>query len=339
MGDMQNSFISKSFLRSIWAHEYETFKDSPEETELLERLKRWAARGTQKETTAQSALLQEFFGATWGYVQAGQAGGEQNYSLYPAFPVAGAGQRGGTGEADAALGHFTPDEASPIPQVLVEFKDIKSALDAPQKRKGNTRSPVKQGLDYLYAARKGMFGYEPIIPTWAIITDMNEFRLYWSDRGERQFISFAIEKKELFQNATLLDADEAGRFDRFLFSRLFHRDQLIVRGTSGRPELLSLIQRQRFRQSELENRFYQEYRAFREHLYRALLAHNGPGTDRFPGTKGRLVRLAQKILDRAIFVFFCEDMGRALSFPPQLLRDYLIRQADDPFFDPNGTEI
>lgn len=306
---------------------------------VFERLKRWAARGTQKETTAQSALLQEFFGATWGYVQAGQVGGEQNYSLYPALPVAGAGQRGGTGEADAALGHFTPDEASPIPQVLVEFKDIKSALDAPQKRKGNTRSPVKQGLDYLYAARKGMFGYEPIIPTWAIITDMNEFRLYWSDRGERQFVSFAIEKKELFQNATLLDTGEAGRFDRFLFSRLFHRDQLIVRGTSGRPELLSLIQRQRFRQSELENRFYQEYRAFREHLYRALLAHNGPSTGRFPRTKGRLVRLAQKILDRAIFVFFCEDMGRALSFPPQLLRDYLIRQADDQFFDPNGTEI
>lgn len=339
MSDIQNSFISKSFLRSIWAHEYETFKDSSEETELFERLKRWAARATQKETTAQSALLQEFFGATWGYVQAGQVGGEQNYSLYPAFPVSGAGQRGGTGEADAALGHFTPDEASPIPQVLVEFKDIKSALDAPQKRKGNARSPVKQGLDYLYAARKGMFGYEPIIPTWAIITDMNEFRLYWSDRGERQFVSFAIEKKELFQNATLLDNNEAGRFDRFLFSRLFHRDQLIVRGTSGRPELLSLIQRQRFRQSELENRFYQEYRAFREHLYRALLAHNGLGTDRFPGTKGRLVRLAQKILDRAIFVFFCEDMGRALSFPPQLLRDYLIRQADDQFFDPNGTEI
>lgn len=243
------------------------------------------------------------------------------------------------GIADAALGHFAPNEASPIPQVLVEFKDINSALDAPQKRKGNSRSPVKQGLDYLYAARKGMFGYEAIIPTWAIVTDMNEFRLYWSDRGERQYVSFAIEKKELFQNATLLDDTGAGRIDRFLFSRLFHRDQLIVRGTSGRSGLLSLIERQRFRQRELENRFYQEYRAFREHLYRILLVHNGPGSDRFPGTKGRLVRLAQKILDRAIFVFFCEDMGHALSFPPQLLRDYLIRQADDPFFDPNGNEI
>lgn len=339
MSDIQNSFISKSFLRSVWAHEFETFKDSPEEAELLERLKRWAARGAQKETTAQAALLEEFFRATWGYVQAGQAGGEQNYTLHPAFPVAGAGQRGGQGEADAALGFFTPDVAAPIPQVLVEFKDIKSALDAPQKRKGNARSPVKQGLDYLYASRKGMFGYEPIIPTWAIVTDMNEFRLYWADRGERQFISFALEKKDLLQSATLLGETEESRFDRFLFLRLFHRDTLIVRGASGRALLLSLIQQQRFRESELENRFYAEYRAFREHLYRTLLKHNGPGTDRFPGTNGRLVRMAQKILDRAIFVFFCEDMGRALGFPPQLLRDRLIRQSDDQYFKPEGGTI
>ena len=339
MNEFTNSFISKTFLRSVWAHEYETFKESPEEAELIERLSRWVARGSQKETTAQSALLQEFFGATWGYIQAGLAGGETNYSLFPAFPVAGAGQRGGMGEADAALGFFTPNEISPVPQVLVEFKDIKSALDAPQKRKGNSRSPVKQGLDYLYASRKGMFGYEPIIPTWAIVTDMNEFRLYWSDRSERQYISFAIEKKDLLQHATLLDDTDEGRFDRFLFSRLFHRDTLVVSGTSGRAQLLSLIQQQRFRQSELENRFYAEYRGFREHLYRTLLEHNGPDTDRFPGTKGRLVRMAQKILDRAIFVFFCEDMGRALGFPPQLLRDYLIRQADDQYFDPKGGEI
>ena len=57
------------FLRSIWAHEYETFKDSNEEKALIDRLKNWAARGVQKETSAQSAFIQEFFCATWGYVQ------------------------------------------------------------------------------------------------------------------------------------------------------------------------------------------------------------------------------------------------------------------------------
>lgn len=339
MSDLQNSFISKSFLRSVWAHEYETFKDSQEEAELYDQLKRWAGRGPQNESSDQSALLRIFFGTIWGYEDSGAAGGERPHSLKNPFAVPGAGQRGGMGQADAALGHFAAGSGPEIPQVLVEFKDIKSALDAPQRRQGNTRSPVKQALDYLYHARKGFFGYEAIIPTWAIVTDMNEFRLYWADRGERQYVSFALEKKELFQSATLLDDTEAGRFDRFLFSRLFHRDVLTVQGASGRAELLSLIQRQRFRQSELENRFYDEYRAFRDHLYRTLLTHNGPGTDRFPGTKGRLVRLAQKLLDRAIFVFFCEDMGRALGFPPQLLRDYLARQADDQFFDPQGSEI
>lgn len=69
------------------------------------------------------------------------------------------------------------------------------------------------------------------------------------------------------------------------------------------------------------------------------MAHNGEGTGRFPGTRGRIVRLAQKILDRCIFVFFCEDMGRALGFPPQLLRDFLIHRSNDPYFDLNGFEI
>lgn len=341
MTEFQSSFISKAFLRSVWSHDYETFKDSDEETALLDRLNRWANRGAQKETTAQAALLEEFFRATWGYVQAGQDGADDHYTLYPAFPVAGAGQRGGMGEADAALGFFQTDMPNLVPQVLVEFKDIKSALDAPQRRKGNSRSPVKQGLDYLFASRKGMFGYEPIMPTWAIVTDMNEFRLYWADRGERQFISFTLRPDLLQrgeQGTNLLGNDEASRFDRFLFARLFHRDTLIVRGTSGQADLLRIIKQQRFRQSELEKTFYDEYRAYREHLYRVLLAHNGPDTDRFPGTKGRLVRLAQKLLDRAIFVFFCEDMGRALGFPPQLLRDYLIETGNSQFFDPNGGE-
>ena len=163
MQDFDKSFISKAFLRSVWAHHYESFKDSPAESKLIDRLHRWASRDVHKETSSQSALLEEFFRGIWNYTQAGQAGGGENYTLLPAFPVEGAGQRGGMGEADAALGFFTSLEGSPVPQVLVEFKDIKSALDAPQKRKGNSRSPVKQVLDYLYSSRRGMFGYEPII--------------------------------------------------------------------------------------------------------------------------------------------------------------------------------
>lgn len=187
LADLHNSFVTRQFLRSVWALDYEAYKDSDEEGALLERLKRWSGRTDLKETSAEPALLEEFFRQTWGYVMPGQDGAEASFSMLPKFSIPGAGQRGGPGEADAALGHFVGATGN-IPQVVCEFKDIKSALAAPQKRKGNNRSPVKQGLDYLAAARRGMFGTEPIQPTWAIITDMNEFRLYWADRGHQQFV-------------------------------------------------------------------------------------------------------------------------------------------------------
>ena len=169
-----------------------------------------------------------------------------------------------------------------------------------------------------------------------IVTDMNEFRLYWYDRGHQQSLRFTIQPRDLFQGRGLEKSEEA-RFDRFLFQKIFHRDTLLTRG--GKCLLANLIAQQRFRDRELENTFYAEYRKFRERLYATLLEKNPEGSDRFPGTKGRLVRLAQKILDRCIFIFFCEDMGQALAFPPQLLRNFLIERSNDPYYDADATNI
>lgn len=339
MPELNEGFLTRSFLRSNWALDYAAFKGSPEEKALEMRLKRWAGRTDLKETSAESAFLQEFFVETWDYVQTGQDGGEKSFSLYPKFPVPGAGQKGGPGEADAALGEFTSAKGNLVPQVVCEFKDIKSSLDAPQKRKGNNRSPVQQGLDYLSFARRGLFGNEPILPTWAIITDMNEFRLYWADRGKRQFMRFTIKSVDLFQGASLIAETEDARFERFLFFRLFHADTLLVRGASGRSQLAQLIAQQWVRERKLENDFYKEYRAYREHLYQAMLGANPEGTPRFPGTRGQLVRMAQKILDRCIFIFYCEDMGRALGYPPQLLRNFLIEESNLKHYDPDEGTI
>ena len=60
-----------------------------------------------------------------------------------------------------------------------------------------------------------------------------------------------------------------------------------------------------------------------------LIKHNPT----FPDTKGRLVRLAQKLIDRCIFVMFCEDMGEQLSFPPNALRDYLSELSKSTTFE------
>ncbi len=198
MQDLPNAFVTRSFLRSVWALEFEAFKGTPNEDALRDRLQRWADRTSLKEKAAEAAFIEEFFRQTWGYVQTGQAGSGTTFTLWPQFLIAGAGAKGGTGAADLAIGYFKGDAPSYIPQVLCEFKDIRSGLDAEQKRKGNTRSPVRQCLDYLAHARKGMIGSEPIVPTWGLVTDMNEFRLYWYDRGHQQSVRFVIRPKDLF---------------------------------------------------------------------------------------------------------------------------------------------
>ncbi len=336
MTELFSSFLSKTFLRSVWDLEYEAFKESAEESALNDRLRRWSDRRDLRETSAEAALIEEFFHQTWGYAQSGQSGTEGGgFTLWPKFPIPGAGEKRGTGEADLAIGFFRKDVTSPIPQVLCEFKDIRSKLDAPQKRKGNNRSPVRQCLDYLAFARRGVFPSDPILPTWGIVTDMNEFRLYWFDKGHHQSLRFTVRPTDLLQGVGLLGNSE--RFERFLFRKVFQRDTLV--SVAGRSELLALIGRQRFSDRQLETSFYGEYRKFRERLYGELLVRNGPLTPRFPGTKGRLVRLAQKILDRCIFIFFCEDMGQALAFPPKLFQEFLIDRSKDPYFDPNATTI
>ncbi|MCV0394128.1 MAG: Eco57I restriction-modification methylase domain-containing protein [Rhizobiaceae bacterium] len=338
MREVHNSFVGRTFLRSVWAYDYETFKSSEDEEALEKRLVQWAARADLKETSAEGPFVEEFFRRTWGYVHTGQEGSDVSHTLHPKFPVPGAGAKGGSGEADLAIGYFTKGGIDPVPQVLCEFKDIKSALDAPQKSRKGGLSPVKQCLNYLSNARRGMFGNEPVLPQWGIVTDMNEFRLYWHDRAPQQFLRFHVRQPDLYSPGLLkidgtLNEDEEARFDRFLFWKIFHRDTLLT--TGGKPLLAQLIAKQWVRERELEKAFYAEYRAYRERLIGTLIEHN----PLFPGTKGRLVRLAQKILDRCIFVFFCEDMGAALKFPAQLLRDFLIDRSRDAYFDPKGVAI
>ena len=59
--------------------------------------------------------------------------GADSFHLHPKFSIAGAGQTGNRGEADLAVGLFGKDRPS-IPQIVCEFKDVSSGLDAPQNR-------------------------------------------------------------------------------------------------------------------------------------------------------------------------------------------------------------
>ena len=131
-----------------------------------------------------------------------------------------------------------------------------------------------------------------------------------------------------------LTADtEDACFDRFLFAKVFRPEQLLSPG--GRPPLLRLIEKQGAREKALEGDFYQDYRAVRERLFNLLRLHN-PGYEDRPG---RLLRLAQKVLDRFIFAFYCEDMGERMSFPPQLLCDLMRNRSREAVFDSSDNSL
>lgn len=326
--------FSDAYLRAAYADEYAAFHNSDAEVTLIKRLENWQGRSKNlTETQEEGAFLDAFFRGTWGYRANGEGEAGQGFTSFPKLRVAGAGQTGGMGEADLALGWFDHPEIPPTPQVLCEFKDIRSNLDARQNRKGNTRSPVKQCADYLREAGKELYGNEAIQPTWGIVTDMNEFRLYWRNRMPAQYQRFIIATTTGDDVVSLLAQTEEASFQRFLFVKLFHVDALLT--TGGDSPLLKTLHKQWILEKEIENDFYKEYRAYRERIYNTLVTYN----QEFPGTKGRLVRLAQKLIDRCIFVLFCEDMGEALSFPPNALRDYLKEFSKADWYDPNARDV
>lgn len=328
--------FSAGFLMACWAREYALYCAGDADKQLQQVLKNWTEKDFQKETVAESGFIQSFFVNLWGYQRSGEQEQTLGYTVEQQFAIDKAGQNGGVGKADAAMGWFGVSELPAVPQVLCEFKDIRSGLDAKQNRKGNDRSPVKQCADYLHFAKQQFtpYGTEKIQPTWAVVTDMNEFRLYWNARMPQQYQRFIIKNKTLLDTSVdLLGGTESARQQRFLFSRLFHADWLLNRG-NGAP-LLMLVKQQRIQEKSLEKTFYFEYRAYRDLLFKTLLKCN-PAYQQKPR---QLVRLTQKLLDRLLFVLFCEDMGAHLQFPINLLRDILINDSQDVQLLPDANDV
>ena len=331
MPERHQPLFSTAYLRSIWSKDYENFKKSKEAETLHFRLNNWADKDWQKETASEAAFVEVFFKQTWGYFASGEAEKTYGYTLQQQFPVKGAGQRGSTGAADIALGYFGRDHMAEIPQVLGEFKDDSSGLDKPQTSRPNTRSPVDQCLDYLRESRTGLIS--PILPTWGLVTDMNEFRLCVYG-NKTQYQRFIIKSEKGDPAVSLLEDSAEALFQRFLFYRTFHSKWLLT--TSGKSQLEKLLGQQITHEQALENEFYGEYHAFREAVYKALREHN-PQYD-LESRLRRLVKFTQRILDRCLFILYCEDMGRELGFPPNILRDVLIEVGASKFYNPTSDQ-
>jgi len=178
----------------------------------------------------------------------------------------------GAGTADAAFGEF-PKAGTPT--VVVELKDSTTDLD---RDRFNGRTPVQQCWDYLNAL--------PGCP-WGIVSNFKQIRLYHRDKGILSYEEF-----------TLQELRNRDRFNEFY--ALFERTGLLPSNLSPQPRALALLEKTQKRQKDVGDDLYRSYQGQRLRLIDHLKTHEGKSLD-------EAIRIAQKLLDRIIFIAFCED--------------------------------
>ncbi|MBR5640640.1 MAG: N-6 DNA methylase [Firmicutes bacterium] len=181
-------------------------------------------------------------------------------------------------EADGGLGFFSDISNIRDVRAVIELKDATTNLDKKQSRVRNL-TPVEQG--FTYANKNGSKC------GWVIISNFLETRLY-KNVSSLEYESFDIRKMD--------DEQEFLRFYYFL-----SKDHLIER--HGKSLIDELYIENEEMGLEISNNFYSDYKQIRLSLFQDLIEHN-ENYDKI-----LLFEKAQKIMDRFIFICFCEDCG------------------------------
>lgn len=173
---------------------------------------------------------------------------------------------------DIVLGEFTSDKSKVM--AVVELKDFKYYdLDKKQNRVGDKRTPVEQG-----------FGYAPKFGgncRWVLISNFNEIRLY-DKNDENQYERFYIE-----------DLEDDFEFKRFLY--LLSKENILER------KLDNLIDLKIKEEEKIEREFYTKYKTIRSKIVSQVIEDNRTYN------ADVLIEKSQKLLDRFLFIAFCED--------------------------------
>lgn len=178
----------------------------------------------------------------------------------------------GMGTADGVLGQF-PDQH--VPTAVIELKGVRTDLD---RDKSNGRTAVQQCWDYLNVM--------PECP-WGIVSNFSEIRLYHKTKGMLAYETF-----------TLQELRSPERFSEFY--AIFERGGLLKSALSQMPRALALLEQTEKRQKVVGDELYKAYQWRRWELIDHLISDEGKDLD-------EAIRIAQRILDRIIFIAFCED--------------------------------
>ncbi len=251
-----------------------------------------------KEVSLHGDFLRTVFQEGLGYRSVVEGDGK-NWEIHAERTIADGG-----GSADAALGLFTTQmtlqgKAKLSGPVIapIELKGAKEILD--RAAPGRQESAVEQGWRYA--------NYTPNCQ-WIIISNYREIRLYHTSKTPAYYQSFF-----------LVDLEDLTIFKQFYF--LFCRDNFLPKISQDRKSISRIDQL--FLESEeaeeaITKKLYKLYQETRTDLidhFRRSFKENLENRDVI------LIEKAQKLLDRILFIGFCEDRG--------LLPKRMIRKAHD----------
>ena len=176
----------------------------------------------------------------------------------------------GPGEVDLALGHFSAarrDVLAPFELKGPSFKNLDAIIP------GRAKTPVQQAWEYANDA---------IGAQWVIGSNQRVLRLYAVGWGRRDY--------EIFDLSRLDNSVELKRFVLLLGA-----DHLLNGETRG------LLESSTRDDKEVTDKLYEHYRAVRENLIQFIRGQHPEISAEFA------ISLAQKVLDRIIFIAFAED--------------------------------
>jgi len=219
------------------------------------------------ETQLQGEFLGDVFGRALGYRLFSE--GADEWTLEQHHTIAGQ-------EPDAILGRFRHGE----PRKPAGVVELKGPLVHPDRDRSNGRTAVQQCWEYLVNTDRDHC-------RWGIVSNMVSFRLYERDSTQRRYEHFSLQ--------SLRD------IDTFLqFYCIFHTRGLVENIAGRKPRAMELLERSSKRQREVGDELYDRYSQHRTLLIDHLHREHGHAVP-------EAIEIVQRLLDRVIFVAFCED--------------------------------
>lgn len=224
---------------------------------------------TKKEEQLQSDFLNDIFGKVLGYAY---ERGLDELNLEKEYKSKTDGTK-----PDGVLGYLTAENKDI--RVVIELKDAYTNLDHKQNRKNDNRTPVEQAFSYVSKCGGKC--------KWVIVSNFVEIRLYPANDSS------------VYQSFNIVDLIKSEKFKEFY--ALLAKDNLFIqRGNSKVDDLLKV----KIEADEnITNEFYGVYKNLRSQLFKHIKENNSSIDENTILTK------SQKILDRIIFICFCEDLG------------------------------